>query len=162
MAIISIGIRKGLVGMNAADVPFDKFCCGVVTLNTAVARNGLTYTRPGYLDLGTDKIELRDIQANAFRYIYYPNLDREHYLVPSEFNKNLLIPTRERALIDYVILQEEYGDEGILIESLQSYLRDYEKDLPELYKVADFFKLNRDTLEYWLNEAREETDMSMG
>ena len=32
--------------------------------------------------------------------------------------------------------------------------RDYEEDLPELYKVADFFKLSRDQLDYWLDEAR--------
>ncbi len=29
--------------------------------------------------------------------------------------------TREPAIVDYIKLQENYGDEGILIESLQTY-----------------------------------------
>lgn len=162
MGIIFIGRKKGLVGMRFNALPFDIMCKGIVTLNTSVARNGLTYLAAAYLNLATDKKELSNIKTNSFRFIYYPDLDRLHYLVPSKNNPDLLIPTKERAIVDYIKLQDEYGDEGILIESIQSYLRDYEEDLPKLYEVADFFKLSREELDYWLNEAKEESDMSMG
>ena len=142
--------------------PFDKMYSGIVTLNTAVARNGLTFLSTGYLNLATDKSELQSIRSNSFCYIYYPDLDREHYLVPSASNPDLLIPTRERAIVDYIKLQENYGDEGILIESLQTYLADYSIDLPKLYEVAAFLKLPREELDYWLNEARAESYMSEG
>lgn len=142
--------------------PYDSVLTGIMTLSSAANRVGLCHFNSWYLDLATDNHELNGIRFPMCRYIYYPNLDRLHYLVPSESNPDLLIPTKERAIVDYIKLQDEYGDEGILIESIQSYLRDYEEDLPELYKVADFFKLSRDQLDYWLDEAREESDMSMG
>lgn len=142
--------------------PYDNTLCGVMTLSAAANRAGLCHFNSWYLDLATDTKELDGIRLPMCRYIYYPDLDRVHYLVPSKSNPDLLIPTKERAIVDYIKLQEEYGDEGILIESIQSYLRDYEEDLPKLYEVADFFRLPREQLDYWLNEAREETDMSMG
>lgn len=148
--------------MRFNSLPFDKMYNGIITLSTAMNRVGLCYFNSWFLDLATDKIEIKDMEFSMCRYLYYPDLDRVHYLVPSESNPDLLIPTRERAIVDYVKLQDEYGDEGILIESIQSYLRDYEEDLPKLYEVADFLKLPRKELDYWLNEAREESDMSMG
>lgn len=148
--------------MRFNSLPFDSMYSGIMTLSTAMNRVGLCYFNSWYLDLASDRKELNGFKFPMCRYLYYPDLDRIHYLTPSKDNPNLLIPTRERAIVDYIKLEEEYGDEGILIESLQSYLRDYEEDLPKLYEVADFFKLPRKELDYWLNEAREESDMSMG
>ncbi|MCD8020915.1 MAG: hypothetical protein LUF92_15485 [Clostridiales bacterium] len=145
-----------------SDKPFDRFFGGIITLNTAVARNGLTTFARSFLDLATDKTDLKDMHSLYCRYIYYPVLDREHFLEPEETNPALLLPTVERSLVDYIILQEEYGDEGILIESLQTYLYDYGDRLSKLYEIADVLGLKKETLDYWLNEAREESDMSMG
>ncbi len=141
---------------------YDKYYNGVMALATASNRRGLCYFNSNYLQLLTDKEQLDRLQLATCEYIYYPNLDRVHYVEPSAVNPGLLIPTRERAIVDYIKLLEEYGDEGILIESLQSYLYNFSKDLPKLYEVADFFQLSRDSLDYWLEEARNESDMSMG
>ena len=142
--------------------PYDNILNGVMTLSSAANRVGLCYFNSWFLDLATDNYELDGIRFPMCRYIYYPDLDREHYLVPSASNPDLLIPTRERAIVDYIKLQENYGDEGILIESLQTYLADYSIDLPKLYEVAAFLKLPREELDYWLNEARAESYMSEG
>lgn len=142
--------------------PYDQYFDGVLTLSTAANRVGLCYFNSWFLQIAVNSQELDNIELPMCQYIYYPNLDREHYLNPSKSNPNLLIPTQERALVDYIKLEEEYGDEGILIESLQSYLAQHSDNLEKLYEVADFFKLPREELEYWLKEAREESYMSEG
>jgi hypothetical protein len=142
--------------------PYDKYLTGVLVLSTAADRVGLCYFNSWFLQLATNRCELNNIELPMCRYYYVQDLDREHYLKSSESNPNLLIPTQERALVDYIKLEEEYGDEGILIESLQSYLAQHSDNLEKLYEVADFFKLPREELEYWLKEAREESYMSEG
>lgn len=142
--------------------PYDRYLEGVVTLSTAANRVGLCHFNSWFLELATDNVELDGIKLPMCRYVYYPNLDRLHYLVPSVNNPKLFIPTKERTIVDYVKLNDRYGDEGILIESLQSYLHDYGKDLTKLYEVASFYNLPKEQLDYWINEAKNESYMSEG
>lgn len=138
-------------------VNYDRLFAGIVTMNTALARNGLVYFSPVYLDIAS---KAACSKSGIMRYLN-TNTDTEHYTRPSKDNPNLLIPTRERALVDYMLYQDEYGDEGLLIEALQNYLEQF-KDMDKLYEVADFYKLPRETVDYWIKEAEEETSMSMG
>ena len=73
----------------------------------------------------------------------------------------LWLPSAERALVDTIAFLDRNYIEGPLIESLQTYLEEHE-DLSELRKVADFYKLPQETLDYWIKEAQDETDMSWG
>lgn len=86
--------------------------------------------------------------------------DSDFVFVFSESN-NLWLPTPERAIIDTIAFLNYNYIEGPLIESLQNYM--YKRDdYTELYKVAEHYNVSRDTVDYWLKEAREESDMSMG
>lgn len=44
-----------------------------------------------------------------------------------------------------------------MIEAIKTYLEE-SKDLELLYEVADFFSLDRKTLDYWLKEAKEDIE----
>lgn len=103
--------------------------------------------------------EIEDVDGIDFAvvvYRYKHNADTEHYLRKSPQNELLLIPTRERAIVEY-IQGERYQDEGLLIEAIKTYLEE-SKDLELLYEVADFFSLDRKTLDYWLKEAKEDIE----
>lgn len=91
------------------------------------------------------------IEYYHFRDGYFcREIDSEH---------NVWLPSPERAIVDTITFLDKNYIEGPLIESLQNYLRK-NPDLTELRKVADFYKLPQETLNYWIREA-EEWDMSM-
>ncbi len=73
----------------------------------------------------------------------------------------LWLPTAERALVDTIAFLDNNYIEGPLIESLQTYVNEHD-DLSELYKVARYYKVSKNDIDYWIREAREEGDMSMG
>lgn len=133
----------------------------ILTQNSALNYAGLIYWYPNCIDVLTNYNELNNVTFYLTTYYYKPAMNNKHYTRPSKDNPNLLIPTRERALVDYMLYQDEYGDEGLLIEALQNYLEQF-KDMDKLYEVADFYKLPRETVDYWIKEAEEETSMSMG
>lgn len=74
----------------------------------------------------------------------------------------LYLPTREKAIIDTIAFLDKNYNEGELIEALQNYSRMVKEDYSKLYEVADYYKVSRETVDYWINEANEESDMSMG
>lgn len=126
---------------------------GIVTGITALVWNGICSMLPWYTELSSSNSVLNDIHIPLGRYVYKPYVDKENYLRPSSNNPKMLVPTVERAVVEY-ILDEEHCDEGILIEALKNYLWQYPEKLQELYKVAEFYGLARETLDYWLEEAR--------
>ena len=123
----------------------------------ALTRNGLTMQNPDFIVLWTNYAELDGTTTAAIKYLYNPNLDRVNYLTPSPTNANLLLPTKERAIVEY-ILCERWRDEGTLIEALKTYLWQF-KDMDKLYEVADHFKLSREELNYWINEAYNDEEI---
>lgn len=84
-----------------------------------------------------------------------------NYCTLIDDKNNLWLPTAERALVDTIHFIEQNYIEGPLIESLQNYLSSH-ADLSELYTVADHYNVPSEKIDYWINEAREESDMSMG
>lgn len=126
--------------------------CGGCALNRA----GLIYYNSEHLDLMTCYEELDGCCLSRLTYYYYPVIDTEHWVHPLKSNPLLLQPTRERAIVEY-ILNKKWCDEGLLIEALKNYLDQFRND-EELYEVADFFGLSRETLDYWINEALTDID----
>ena len=129
----------------------------IIGQNCALARVGLTTQNAVHLDLFSDVNESDHLSNGRITYYYKENIDYEHYVTPMETNSNLLLPTKERALVEY-IQNEKWCDEGTLIEALKTWLFAF-KDMDKLYEVADFFGLDRATLDYWIHEA--ETDDSI-
>lgn len=122
----------------------------------AIARNGLTTQNYIHLDVYTTFRELDKLSLAVLTFHYKEKIDKEHYLRPMITNPNLLLPIPERAIVEY-ILDEELCDEGTLIEALKTYLGiPHRCSLELLYEVADFFGLQKDTLDDWILEA--ETD----
>lgn len=120
----------------------------------ALARAGLTTFNNTILALWQDQVPRYDgINFGVVVYYYKEDIDYEHYLRADSDNPHILIPTKERAIVEY-ILNEKWCDEGMLVEALKNYLLvdpAYNMDL--LLEVADFFGLDSKTLDYWIDEA---------
>ena len=123
----------------------------------ALTRNGLLTYPVTHIDVLTTRETWDGLQLAGISYYYKQNIDYKNYVTPSCTNPLILKPTRERAIVEY-ILMENWCDEGVLIEALKSYMS-YKSNFPELYKVADFYGLPTQTLDYWLKEAREDEEV---
>lgn len=93
------------------------------------------------------------------RYFQNPMGNDLAYTNPSPIHENIHEPIQERAIVETIKFHEQFN-EGILIEALQSYIYN-RTDFTLLYEVGDYFNVSKDDIDYWLNEAREESDMSM-
>ena len=123
----------------------------VLCMHSALARAGLTSHSTNHVCIMTSHRELDNLDLVYMTYYYYPDIDYVHWVSPSTSNPLLLQPTKERAIVEYM-KNERWYDEGILIEALKSYLMWFRND-NLLYEVADFFRLDRKTLDYWIGEA---------
>lgn len=123
----------------------------------ALSRNGLTTHSTEHLCLQTPYAEIDGVCVVYITYYYYQNIDYDHWLTPESSNPLILKPTKERAIVEY-ILNEKWCDEGILIEALKTYLQWFRKD-EELYAAADFFGLDRKILNDWMQEALTDTEI---
>lgn len=121
--------------------------CGECALN----RVGLVHFNSDHLHLMTDQPDFDNFSMVYMTYFYYPVIDFTNWVSPCRTNKLLLLPTRERAIIDYLRC-ENHCDEGYLIEALKNYLEQFQ-DLPKLREVATFYDVPLETLDYWINEA---------
>lgn len=101
------------------------------------------------------RINLGDI------YLTHYHFDDDAHLKKIDDELNVYLPTPDRCLIDAVKFVEKSYDEGVFIEAMQNYLRKH-KDLSELYAVADHYNVPKADVDYWIAEALEESDMSMG
>lgn len=148
---------------SVGDCRYDRYVeqLSVICGQCALARCGLINSNWIHLDLWTRYKELDGIDSAIIKYFYNPAIDYTYEVFPEQSNPNLLLPSKERAIVEYIMC-EKWRDEGILIEALQAYVRDYGNHLAQLFVVAEFFSLSEEELDYWLNEAREESDMSMG
>lgn len=89
---------------------------------------------------------------------FNPMADKYFDTTPSPMHTNILEPTQERALLEYIMFHD-YFDEGILIEGLKTYLFQHEDDTTGLYDELNKIPLPVDWLDYWLNEAREDCEI---
>lgn len=123
-------------------------CCALV-------RNGLINWDGGvHLDMYTEIKTLHRFNMVYLMYFYTKHIDYEYCLRPSSTNPLILVPSKERALIEY--MRDEYlCDEGILIEALKNYIMWFRDDTL-LHEAAEHFGVSWDTVLYWIHEA--ETD----
>ena len=81
----------------------------------------------------------------------------------TKMSNGVYLPTAEKAILDTIVWLPENMNEGSLIEAIQTYQSRYgDKGKLELYKVADYYKVPHEFIDYWWKEAEEESDMSMG
>ena len=78
-----------------------------------------------------------------------------------EISPKVKVPTPERAIIDTMVWYKENGTEGFLIEALQTYQEQGHK-VDDLYECADHYLVPHEVVDYWWQEALEDSEMSMG
>ena len=127
----------------------------VICGSCALARTGLVVFNANNLALFTTYAEFDKFSASAVIYYYNPDIDYEYEVTPSQTNPLLLRPSKERAIVECIKFIDNV-DEGLLIEALKNYLSYFWDD--KIYEVADHFGVSRETLDYWLQEAREDED----
>ena len=123
----------------------------------ALARNGLITYSTDILLLQSSYEELDFVNLVYMEYWYYTNIDYSFCVKPSEDNPLILVPTKERAIVDY-LRNEKHCVEGILIEALKTYLLWF-KNLDELYRVCEHFDVSRDLIDYWIYEAEHDEEI---
>lgn len=149
---------KKLDGMNMDDYRYDCLVESkhVLCFSCALARNGLIYFNATNLTMFTTYKEIDKVNAAVVTYYYNPDIDYEYEVRESPTNPLILIPSKERTLVE-CIKYLDCVDEGLLVEGLNGYL-DYFWD-GKIYKVADHFGVKRETIDYWLQEAREDCEV---
>ena len=118
----------------------------------AFARCGLTTLFTYLLQCSTLYKNITGIWSPIVIWYFNPMAEDYSYTKPSPVCSNILEPTKERALVEYMLFHD-YFDEGILIEGIQTYGFQHDNDWSKLYPVAKYFGLSVDKLEYWINEA---------
>lgn len=129
----------------------------VICADTALDYWGLTLRRISTIHVLTS---YRELDGLNFLYLviyhYSDDIDYENYLIPYEHNSKILFPTQERAIIDIIkIGVENIIDEGTFLDALYNYKEGLYYNYNLLMKVADFYKLDRTKVDYWLNECEE-------
>lgn len=127
----------------------------VLSGECALQRCGLTTYLSDGIQAWTLFTEISGIQNAIVSWYFNPFAANDMDTNPSQSHPNILIPTKERALVEYVMFHE-YFDEGILIEGLKSYIYEKNGDTSRLYEEAEKFHLKEETLSYWIKEALED------
>jgi hypothetical protein len=112
---------------------------GILTGLGALVWYRMTNLPSNFFDIAVTDKELDGIKLFGAEYVYVPDLDVENFLIPCEYNQTILIPTRERALVDYMrfgIAVEE--DENLMI-ALQEYDILFNGDFSKVLAVAEFY-----------------------
>jgi len=131
----------------------------VVTSDYALNCNGMTTIRKKIIDVYAPNIYLDKINNRIYKFIYLGDIDYDNYV--RQYTDDLLVPTAERALVDYIRF-EKIQDEGTLLWAMQDYLDSPNCDIDKLYEVSDFYNVPREEVDYWITEAKTEPYYSMG
>lgn len=125
--------------------------------DSALCRRGLTTLFSSTLKVSTLYPGINGIKSNIVMWYFNPFAQDYFDTTPSPVCSNILEPTQERALIEYIMLLENF-DEGILIEGLKTYAFQHDGDYSKLYKMLNKIPVRRSLLDYWINEAETDED----
>lgn len=94
--------------------------------------------------------ESTTIKNSRNRYIKIPNYDKEHFMIKD--TKGYFVPTEARCILDCIRYKNiSFNKEGLLL-AINDYF-DLGNNINDLYKVADFFKVSRNVVDYWVKES---------
>lgn len=132
-------------------------CRCVLAGECALMRVGLTSLLMDHMQAWTLYPEINECRTVYIDWYFNPFAKEEFDTKPSVESPNILEPTQERALIEYILFKD-YFNEGILIEGLKSYMFIHDGNVQPLYDEAIKFSVPKDIVDYWLQEAREDYD----
>ena len=121
----------------------------------ALARCGLTTLHSEIIQAGTLFEGIDGIYNPIAMWYQTPYAKMDFDTKPSPVHPNVLEPTKERALVEYIYLVDKL-EEGILIEGLKTYAFQKDGDYSGLYKMLDKIDVSKETLDYWIKDAEED------
>lgn len=130
----------------------------IIVGSSALACNGLVAGYVGY-DIWTKYPFMNKVPLDNGIVLEHYHFHDDYQL--EEISEKVFLPSVERSLIDTMVWYQENSLEGFLIEALQDY-QYHEHKVSELYECADHYLVPHEVVDYWWNEALEESDMSMG
>lgn len=125
---------------------------------SALSRAGLTTLHNSILDCSTLYTGINGIFNPIAMWYFNPYAERYEHTKPSPVHPNILEPTQERALVEYMAYHD-YFDEGVLIEGIKSYLEQHDNNYQALLDEADYWHYHADIVEYWIKEAKEDYEV---
>lgn len=114
-------------------------CSGVLSGRGALIWLAATLLPRNILDFATTQKELDGSSIGGIRYSYQPEVDSENFLSPCPYNKNVLIPTFERALVDYQRYDAGCIDDEHFTEAAEEYAKQHNGDFSKVFEVAEFY-----------------------
>lgn len=132
-------------------------CCGP----TALTRAGLLTLIPGTVGCWTSNTRLHDIYAFYTHFFFNPYKDEriDWDLIPEKNAPNILVPTKERAILECIEFKD-YFYEGYILEAVQNYKEWYDLDYDILRANAERYHVSLDELDKWIKEAEESPYLS--
>lgn len=94
--------------------------------------------------------KLTEFRFHCASFVYVPEIDKENFLEPCEYNPKILIPTQERSLVLYQRDEAlvDWDDEQLMF-GMQEYDRRHGGDIGKLLEVADFYNRRSQLLKSW-------------
>lgn len=129
----------------------------VIAGMSALEYNGLTTLHSSVIQCWTLKTGINGIDNGIVKWYFNPWSNKTIDTRPSKNSQYLLVPSAERALIEYMVFSE-YFDEGILLEGISDYLGRYpDAEDRLLQEIRKFIPQREDLVPYWINESKDWT-----
>lgn len=132
-------------------------CRLIVAGECALMRVGLTSLAMDHIQAWTLYTQISGVKTRLVAWYANPFANEEFDVNPSIECANILEPTRERALIEYILFKD-YFNEGTLIEGLKNYIWLNKGDMSKLYEEAPKFSVPEWAVTYWIDEAKNDYD----
>ncbi len=127
-------------------------CGGLMSGIGALVWHGYTNMHRSFVGLVSDDPRVAEMRMYGIILQYRQNPDTDNFVEPHTENPRLLIPTRERAIVDYMRFESITEDDENLMLAIDEYLRDH--DSGELLRVAEFYGV-REQMEQAIGLSRD-------
>lgn len=125
----------------------------ILTGDSAFVYNGISVSGIYYPDLLTNG-DLGYMQIHgrvSYCFVQY-EINYRDYVSPMKDAPNILVPTPERAIVENIKTNLEFIDEGYFVDSLERFTWEKRYSYDKLIEVAEFFCVEKDIIDYWLEE----------
>lgn len=112
---------------------------GVATGRGSLVWHAVTNMPRNFLSLATVHSDGVSRKIRGLEFSYQPEVDSENFLFPCPYNKNVLIPTFERALVDYQRYDAGCIDDEHFTEAAEEYAKQHNGDFSKVLEVAEFY-----------------------
>ena len=109
---------------------------------------GMSNLYPISNDVLDEGQELRD-SHNSYKVI--SDYDKVNFILSTP--NGWFVPTEARCIIDCIRYRNLVNNDDQFLYAIEDYF-DLGKSLEELYEVADFYKVPRSKVDYWINESK--------